>query len=428
MQILSGKPFSAEEFLPSGNGFENGISGIIFPVERHHRGKGIAHDFFSKTALLSAGLFLLILSVPAEERKGVPAETAAAQTLTDLKEIEVKDSVVFHTGSPSPDCSPWDSLKDTEIRPLEKVFPPFFYKQLTAAPFRKESMLLELRNGLFQSVRVKANDGRATTLVISLLPKRRISPAALPGPLSESRTGIQPDRTAARKFISYHPNGNPFFTAEYQNGENFGVMRRFRSGWKTRQGVPLRQFHHGHHPSQAEKMNAFHEIDLTNWNRLSKFRYYRQFENQLFNITLQANAGALFRFARERRPLLLSHDIVRHSEGAQSGAEMRRRITEEERVIEFEHVAALTTIMTAGEEFTMALTEYADRFDEFLVRAAPAVEAAKQGEIRSGGPQTERLHLRKLRAVVWIFRALAGGALPETEHRDPCLGKMMTTA
>ena len=29
------------------------------------------------------------------------------------------------------------------------------------------------------------------------------------------------------KFISYHPNGNPFFTAEYQNGENFGVMRRF---------------------------------------------------------------------------------------------------------------------------------------------------------------------------------------------------------
>lgn len=183
--------------------------------------------FFSKTALLSAGLFLLILSVPAEERKGVPAETTAAQTLTDLKEIEVKDSVVFHNRKPFTGLLSLDSLKDTEIRPLEKVFPAFFYKQLTAAPFRKESMLLELRNGLFQSVRVKANDGRATTLVISLLPnggflRRLFQDHYLKVEQEFNRIG-QPHG----KFISYHRNGNPFFTAEYQNGENFGVMRRF---------------------------------------------------------------------------------------------------------------------------------------------------------------------------------------------------------
>ncbi len=183
--------------------------------------------FFSKTALLSAGLFLLIVSVPAEERKGVPTETAAAQTLTDLKEIEVKDSVVFHNRKPFTGLLSLDSLKDTEIRPLEKVFPAFFYKQLTAAPFRKESMLLELRNGLFQSVRVKANDGRATTLVISLLPnggflRRLFQDHYLKVEQEFNRIG-QPHG----KFISYHPNGNPFFTAEYQNGENFGVMRRF---------------------------------------------------------------------------------------------------------------------------------------------------------------------------------------------------------
>ena len=81
-------------------------------------------------------------------------------------------------------------------------------------------------------------------------------------------------------------------------------------------------------------MNAFHEIDLKNWNRLSKFRYYRQFENQLFNITLQANAGALFRFARERRRSFFLMTLFAILKALNQVPEMRRRITEEERVIE----------------------------------------------------------------------------------------------
>lgn len=157
-------------------------------------------------------------------------------------------------------------------------------------------------------------------------------------------------------------------------------------------------------------MNAFHEIDLKNWNRLSKFRYYRQFENQLFNITLQANAGALFRFARERRRSFFLMTLFAILKALNQVPEMRRRITEEERVIEFEHVAALTTIMTAGEEFTMALTEYADRFDEFLVRAAPAVEAAKQGKFDPEG--RKRNDYICASCVPWYgFSALSQAAL-----------------
>ena len=127
-------------------------------------------------------------------------------------------------------------------------------------------------------------------------------------------------------------------------------------------------------------MNAFHDIDLNHWNRLSKFRYYRQFENQLFNITLQANAEALYRFARQNRHSFFLITLFAILKALNQVPQMRQRITEDERVIEFEHVAALTPIMTPEEEFNMALTEYADCFHDFLLQAMPAVEEAKMGK------------------------------------------------
>ncbi len=127
-------------------------------------------------------------------------------------------------------------------------------------------------------------------------------------------------------------------------------------------------------------MNASHEIDLNHWNRLSKFRYYRQFENQLFNITLQADAGPLYDYARQNRQSFFLMTLFAILKALNRVPQMRQRITEEERVIEFEHVAALTTIMTQDGEFNMALTEYADCFHDFRIQAASAVEEAKTGK------------------------------------------------
>lgn len=47
-------------------------------------------------------------------------------------------------------------------------------------------------------------------------------------------------------------------------------------------------------------MNRFTEIDLEHWPRREQFLYYRTFENQLFNITLEFHAGKLHRFAKAR--------------------------------------------------------------------------------------------------------------------------------
>lgn len=196
--------------------------------------------FSSKSILLA-----LLLPVPpvfsVAEEKQLPeaVEKAAAELLTNLKNIEVKDSVVFHNRKPFSGLISLSSLKDTDLRPLEKVFPAFFYRQLTAAPLKKESMLLELRNGLFHSVRVKANDEHDTTLVISLLKnggflRRLFRDNYLNVEQEFNRMG-----KAHGKFISYHPNGNPFFTAEYQDGANFGVMRRFDSDGRLLKEVRL---------------------------------------------------------------------------------------------------------------------------------------------------------------------------------------------
>lgn len=194
----------------------------------------------SKTILLTAVFFTFMLSPAAEEKQPpITAETAAAEVLTSLKNIDVKDSVVFYNKKPFSGLISLESLKDTDIKPLEKVFPEFFYKQLTAAPFRKESMQLELQNGLFHSVRVKANDNRNTCLVLSLLKTGGFKRALFRDNYLNVEQEFNREGKAHGKFVSYHPNGKPFFTAKYQNGENFGVMRRFDKNGKLVKEVKL---------------------------------------------------------------------------------------------------------------------------------------------------------------------------------------------
>lgn len=126
-------------------------------------------------------------------------------------------------------------------------------------------------------------------------------------------------------------------------------------------------------------MNTFTEIDLEHWHRKEQFLYYRSFENQLFNITLEFHAGKLHRFAKERGEsffLRTLHAILR---AVDATPQMRRKVLDDGRLVEFEHLAALTPILRPDREFTMALCEYAERFCDFLPNAAPAVAAAKRG-------------------------------------------------
>lgn len=127
-------------------------------------------------------------------------------------------------------------------------------------------------------------------------------------------------------------------------------------------------------------MNSYTPIDLATWKRRKTFEYYRTFQNQLFNITLEFPAGELYRYAKRNRLsffLLTLHAILR---AIDSVPQFRQRIVAGEQVIEFRHVAALTPIMTPEEEFVMALTEYAPSFAEFREQAEAAVAAAKRGE------------------------------------------------
>ncbi len=127
-------------------------------------------------------------------------------------------------------------------------------------------------------------------------------------------------------------------------------------------------------------MNTFTEIDLEHWHRREQFRYYRTFENQLFNITLEFHAKKLYRFAKERGEsffLRTLHAILR---AVDATPQMRMRVLDDGRLVEFEHLAALSPILRPDREFTMALCEYADRFRDFIPGAAKAVAAAKEGQ------------------------------------------------
>lgn len=126
-------------------------------------------------------------------------------------------------------------------------------------------------------------------------------------------------------------------------------------------------------------MNRFTEIDLEHWPRREQFLYYRTFDNQLFNITLEFHAGKLHRFAKARGEsffLRTLHAILR---AVDATPQMRMRVLDDGRLVEYEHLAALSPILRPDREFTMALCEYAEHFSDFLSGAAGAVATAKQG-------------------------------------------------
>lgn len=157
-------------------------------------------------------------------------------------------------------------------------------------------------------------------------------------------------------------------------------------------------------------MNSYTSIDLATWKRRGTFEYYRTFQNQLFNITLEFPAAELYRYAKRNRIsffLLTLHAILR---AVNSVPQFRQRIVDGGQVIEFEHVAALTPIMTPEEEFVMALTEYAPSFAEFRGQAEAAVAAAKRGEFDPSVRQRNDFICAS--CVPWYgFRSLTQAAL-----------------
>ena len=169
-------------------------------------------------------------------------------------------------------------------------------------------------------------------------------------------------------------------------------------------------------------MNSYTSIDLATWKRRGTFEYYRTFQNQLFNITLEFPAAELYRYAKRNRLsffLLTLHAILR---AVNSVPQFRQRIVDGGQVIEFEHVAALTPIMTPEEEIVMALTEYAPSFAEFREQAEAAVAAAKRGEFDPSVRQRNDFICASC-VPGYGFRSLTQGAHPRPEHRDSHVGK-----
>ena len=92
-------------------------------------------------------------------------------------------------------------------------------------------------------------------------------------------------------------------------------------------------------------MNRFTEIDLEHWPRREQFLYYRTFENQLFNITLEFHVGKLHRFAKARGESFFLRTLHATLRAVDATPQMRMRVLDDGRLVEYEHLAALSPIL-----------------------------------------------------------------------------------
>ncbi len=125
-------------------------------------------------------------------------------------------------------------------------------------------------------------------------------------------------------------------------------------------------------------MEHAHFIDMESWERKETFRFFKAFDNPHLNMTVPIDAQAIYACAKEKGEsffLLCLYSILR---AANEVPQVRQRI-QNDRVIEFARVAAMTPIMTPSEIFCQIWCEYAPTFDQFAAEVKPLVAAGKQG-------------------------------------------------
>lgn len=125
-------------------------------------------------------------------------------------------------------------------------------------------------------------------------------------------------------------------------------------------------------------MNSYRVIDKTSWPRKGLFDFYQGFANPCFNVSVALEGRELEACAKDRGEsffLLALYAILR---AANAVPQARQRVLGGN-VVEFERIAVMTPIMTREEMFRQIWCEYAPTYAEFLLEAAPKVEAAKRG-------------------------------------------------
>jgi chloramphenicol O-acetyltransferase type A len=140
-------------------------------------------------------------------------------------------------------------------------------------------------------------------------------------------------------------------------------------------------------------------IDLETWPRRRHFELFGGMDNPHFNITVNVELAAFYRYLKERELSFSVAIIYVLTRAANAIPELRRRIRGKD-VVEHDVVHPGVTVMTDRELFNFCYIDYDEDFSRFAAQATERIARAREGlTLESDPAQDDRLYMT---AIPWL--------------------------
>lgn len=140
--------------------------------------------------------------------------------------------------------------------------------------------------------------------------------------------------------------------------------------------------------STENGMNGYKIIGPANWPRKVMFDYFSRAATPSYSITVKVAAEELFAFAKQKNESFFLLTLYAFLRTVNAVPEMRQRVIEDGKIVEFEHVAAVTAVSARDDMFRQVWCDYQPDYASFKASAAEKLAAEKGGDPRPVAPET----------------------------------------
>ncbi len=143
----------------------------------------------------------------------------------------------------------------------------------------------------------------------------------------------------------------------------------------------------------------YKEIDIENWNRRSTYEFFKDYDDPFFNMTANLDVTELYKFSKERGLSYSLTSLFCSQKTANEIREFRIRLLNG-KLVEFERIEAIQTILQKDETFSFCYFPSADDVYEYNKTGKESVEKYKN--LNTFDVETERLDLIYYSVIPWI--------------------------
>ena len=141
-------------------------------------------------------------------------------------------------------------------------------------------------------------------------------------------------------------------------------------------------------------------MDLSNWNRLEHYNFYKDFAEPYFGLTTQLDCTTLYRHAKENEESFFLRYM--HASGwAVNQVENFRLRQEDEGVFKYDTIHISTTVGRPDNTFGFSFIPFQEKWESFLPTALQEVERVKNTSGLAITEKTNRLDTVHYSTIPW---------------------------